>query len=277
MQNKSLSLTKLLGSLAVALFLFCAAPMAVAQDSLATMAESPIAVAADTADLGLAEQVNQDNTGFVGKILKWYDAHINYTTVALLMTVESSFIPFPSEVVIPPAVFVAANPDSEGGMKIWLIVLAGTIGAMLGAYINYFLSRWLGRPIIYAFVESKLGHLFMLSGEKMEKAEKYFNDHGVVSTFVGRLIPVIRQLISIPAGLAKMNFITFSIFTFLGAGLWNVILALIGYYAYKIGQLSIIQEYSHTIGIIFVVLVCAVLAFYIVRTIVRKRKKNTTK
>ncbi len=277
MQNKSLSLTKLLGSLAVALFLFCAAPMAVAQDSLATMAESPIALAADTADLGLAEQVNQDNTGFVGKILKWYDAHINYTTVALLMTVESSFIPFPSEVVIPPAVFVAANPDSEGGMKIWLIVLAGTIGAMLGAYINYFLSRWLGRPIIYAFVESKLGHLFMLSGEKMEKAEKYFNDHGVVSTFVGRLIPVIRQLISIPAGLAKMNLVTFSIFTFLGAGLWNVILALIGYYAYKIGQLSIIQEYSHTIGIIFVVLVCAVLAFYIVRTIVRKRKKNTTK
>ncbi len=277
MQNKSLSLTKLLGSLAVALFLFCAAPMAVAQDSLATMAESPIALAADTADLGLAEQVNQDNTGFVGKILKWYDAHINYTTVALLMTVESSFIPFPSEVVIPPAVFVAANPDSEGGMKIWLIVLACTIGAMLGSYINYFLSRWLGRPIIYAFVESKLGHLFMLSGEKMEKAEKYFNDHGVVSTFVGRLIPVIRQLISIPAGLAKMNLVTFSIFTFLGAGLWNVILALIGYYAYKIGQLSIIQEYSHTIGIIFVVLVCAVLAFYIVRTIVRKRKKNTTK
>ncbi len=277
MQNKTLSLTKLLGSLAVALFLFCAAPMAVAQDSLATMAESPIAVAADTADLGLAEQVNQDNTGFVGKILKWYDAHMNYTTVALLMTVESSFIPFPSEVVIPPAVFVAANPDSEGGMKIWLIVLAGTIGAMLGAYINYFLSRWLGRPIIYAFVESKLGHLFMLSGEKMEKAEKYFNDHGVVSTFVGRLIPVIRQLISIPAGLAKMNLVTFSIFTFLGAGLWNVILALIGYYAYKIGQLSIIQEYSHTIGIIFVVLVCAVLAFYIVRAIVRKRKKNTTK
>ncbi len=275
MHNKSHCFTKLLGLLAVAFLL--ATPSAISQDSLSTVAATPVIATADTANLGLAEQINQDNTGFVGNILKWYDAHMNYTTVALLMTVESSFIPFPSEVVIPPAIFVAANPESESGMKIWLIVLAGTIGAMLGAYINYFLSRWLGRPIIYAFVESKLGHLFMLSGEKMEKAEKYFNDHGVVSTFVGRLIPVIRQLISIPAGLAKMNFITFSIFTFLGAGLWNVILALIGYYAYKIGQLSIIQEYSHTIGIILAVLVCAALAFYIVRAIVRKRKKNITK
>ena len=171
---------------------------------------------------GLAEQVNgtdDTNTGFVERILKWYDANMNYYAVGILMTVESSFIPFPSEVVIPPAVFVAANPESAGSMKIWLIVLIGTLGAMLGAFINYYLSRWLGRPIIYAFVDSKLGHLLMLSGAKMEKAERYFHDHGNVSTLIGRLVPVVRQLISITAGLAKMPVGEFALFTFLGNGL----------------------------------------------------------
>ena len=168
----------------------------------------------------VAEQVmdvDSSSTGFVAKVLTWYDAHMNYTAVGLLMTLESSFVPFPSEVVIPPAVYVACNPDTKGGMKIWLIVLIGTLGAMLGAYINYFLSRWLGRPIVYAFAESKVGHLLRLSKEKVQRAETYFNDHGNISTLVGRLIPVIRQLISIPAGLSKMNIAAFSLFTFLGA------------------------------------------------------------
>lgn len=231
-----------------------------------------------TPSAGLAEQVNgtaDTGAGFVARILKWYDANMNYYAVGILMTIESSFIPFPSEVVIPPAVFVAANPASTGGMKIWLIVLVGTLGAMLGAYINYYLSRWLGRPIIYAFVDSKVGHMLMLSGEKMEKAEKYFNDHGNVSTLIGRLVPVVRQLISIPAGLAKMPLGSFSFFTFLGAFLWNSILAVIGYYAYKIGQLSIIKEYSHTLGVIFLVLVCIAIAFFVVRGIIRKKKGKT--
>ena len=170
----------------------------------------------------------QEKLSATDKVISWYNSHLNYGTVTLLMAVESSFIPFPSEVVIPPAVYVACDPQSASGMKIWIIVLFGTLGAMLGAFINYYLSRWLGRPIIYKFVDSKVGHMLLLSGEKMEKAEAYFNQHGNISTLIGRLIPVIRQLISIPAGLAKMNIGSFLFYTFLGAGIWNTILASLG-------------------------------------------------
>ncbi|MDY5969988.1 MAG: DedA family protein [Bacteroidales bacterium] len=201
---------------------------------------------------------------------------MNYYAVGILMTVESSFIPFPSEVVIPPAVFVAANPNSTGGMKIWLIVLAGTVGAMLGAFINYYLSRWLGRPIIYAFVDSKVGHMLMLSGEKMERAEKYFNEHGIVSTLVGRLIPVVRQLISIPAGLSKMNVGTFALFTFIGAAAWNIVLAVIGYMAYKAGNLAIVKEYSSLIGNILLGLVALFAVWGIAKSIAKKRKSRVS-
>lgn len=145
-------------------------------------------------------------------ITAWYSAHMNYASITALMAIESSFIPFPSEVVIPPAVYVAASPESAlcvtGNylLDVLLIVLFGTMGAMLGAIINYGLAVWLGRLIIYKFADSRLGHLCLLSSEKVQKAEAYFNEHGKVSTFVGRLIPGIRQLISIPAGLAKMHF-----------------------------------------------------------------------
>lgn len=144
----------------------------------------------------------------------------------MLMTIESSFIPFPSEVVVPPAAYRAASsPD----LNVFLIVLFSTIGADLGAVINYVLSRTLGRLIVYKFADSKLGHLLLLDSEKVEKAEKYFAEHGAISTFVGRLIPAIRQLISIPAGLSKMHFGKFIFFTTLGAGVWNSILAAAGY------------------------------------------------
>ena len=225
--------------------------------------------------VGIAEAVHGDNdstSGFVADLLHWYDANMNYTAVGVLMTVESSFIPFPSEVVIPPAVYVACNPESEGGMKVWLIILIGTLGAMLGAFINYFLSRWLGRPIIYAFVESKLGHALMLSGEKMERAEEYFNKHGNISTLVGRLIPVVRQLISIPAGLSKMNVGSFALYTFVGAAIWNCILALLGYLAYQAADPSVIERYSHVLSIIILALVAVVCLFFIVRFIIKKRK-----
>lgn len=225
--------------------------------------------------VGIAEAVHGDNdstSGFVADLLHWYDANMNYTAVGVLMTVESSFIPFPSEVVIPPAVYVACNPESEGGMKIWVIILIGTLGAMLGAFINYFLSRWLGRPIIYAFVESKLGHALMLSGEKMERAEEYFNKHGNISTLVGRLIPVVRQLISIPAGLSKMNVGSFALYTFVGAAIWNCILALLGYLAYQAADPSVIERYSHVLSIIILALVAVVCLFFIVRFIIKKRK-----
>lgn len=226
-------------------------------------------------EVSIAEQVrSEDTAGFVAQALKWYDANMNYTAVGALMTVESSFIPFPSEVIIPPAVYVAANPESKGGMKIWVIVLIGTLGAMLGAYINYFLSRWLGRPIIYAFVDSKVGHLCGLSGEKMERAEKYFNDHGNISTLVGRLIPVIRQLISIPAGLSKMNVASFSLFTFVGAAIWNVILAVLGYAAYQAADPSVITRYSKQISMAIIVIFVVAVAFLVLRAIIRRRKRN---
>ena len=225
----------------------------------------------------IAEQVrgtDSSSTGFVADVLTWYDAHMNYSTVGLLMALESSFVPFPSEVVIPPAVYVACNPDTRSGMTIWVIVLIGTLGALIGAYINYFLSRWLGRPIIYAFAESRVGHLLQLSRAKVERAEAYFNDHGNVSTLVGRLIPVIRQLISIPAGLSKMNFASFSLYTFLGAALWNCVLALLGYLAYQAADISVITKYSHQLSIIILVLLALVVLFFVIRAIVKKRKKK---
>ena len=225
----------------------------------------------------IAEQVrgtDSSSTGFVADVLTWYDAHMNYSTVGLLMALESSFVPFPSEVVIPPAVYVACNPDTRSGMTIWVIVLIGTLGALIGAYINYFLSRWLGRPIIYAFAESKVGHLLNLSKEKIQRAESYFNDHGNVSTLVGRLIPVIRQLISIPAGLSKMNLATFTFFTLLGAGAWNVVLALLGWLAYKAADPSVIEKYSHQFSVAIVVIFVAVVAFLIIRSVLRKRKQK---
>jgi membrane protein DedA with SNARE-associated domain len=189
------------------------------------------------------------------------------------MAVESSFVPFPSEVVIPPAVYVAANPQGKSGMVIWLVVLVGTLGALIGALINYFLSRWLGRPIIYAFVNSKWGHMLRLSGEKMERAEKYFNDHGVVSTLVGRLIPVVRQLISIPAGLSKMNIWAFMLYTTLGALVWNCVLALLGWLAYQTADPTVIEKYSSLLSYIIIALFVAVVAFFVVRYFIKKKKK----
>lgn len=226
------------------------------------------------APISLAESVHGDDGashGFVASALRWYDANMNYATVGILMTVESSFIPFPSEVVIPPAVYVASNPQSRGGMKVWLIVLIGTLGALLGAYINYFLSRWLGRPIIYKLVDSRLGHILLLNREKLQRAENYFNSHGNISTLIGRLIPVVRQLISIPAGLAKMNILSFTLFTFVGAAIWNSILALIGYLAYRAADPSVIEKYSHQLSIAILALVGLACIWFVVK-IIRKRK-----
>lgn len=223
----------------------------------------------------LVRGTDASSTGFVSNALKWYDANMNYWAVGVLMTIESSFIPFPSEVVIPPAVYVASNPKSKGGMTLWLIVVVGTLGAMFGAFINYYLSRWLGRPIIYKFVDSKVGHFLMLSGEKMERAETYFNKHGNISTLIGRLIPVIRQLISIPAGLAKMHVGHFALFTFAGAFIWNCILALLGWLAYRAADPTVIAKYSHQLSIILLVLLSLFCAFIIIKIIIKHHK--TTK
>ncbi len=158
---------------------------------------------------------------------QWFMDNASYWFVFVFMAVESSFVPFPSEVVVPPAAYLAVHDDSS--MNIYMVVVVATAGAIVGALVNYYLSMWLGRPIIYKFAESRVGRVFLLNKEKVEKAEDYFNRHGAVSTFVGRLIPAIRQLISIPAGLARMNIVKFVSFTGLGAGVWNVVLAALGF------------------------------------------------
>lgn len=235
--------------------------------------QTPHATHSDTVSIIVDQSAHYH--GWVADVVHWYGDNVNYMAVGALMTVESSFVPFPSEIVIPPAVMVAADPSTPNDMKIWLIVLVGTLGALLGAFINYFLSRWLGRPIIYAFVDSKAGHALRLSGEKMERAERYFNDHGVVSTLVGRLIPVIRQLISIPAGLSKMNVGLFALFTTLGALLWNCVLALLGFLAVKAGGMDFIYKYSGILSKIIVALFVAAVAVLTVRALVRSRRKKT--
>ena len=198
------------------------------------------------------------STSWITAVTDWYSAHMNYGSIVALMTIESSFIPFP--------VCVTDNYI----VNVSLIVLFGTIGALLGAIINYLLSLWLGRAIIYAFADSKLGHLCLLSREKVEKAEAYFNDHGKVSTFVGRFIPGIRQLISIPAGLSKMHFGWFLFYTFLGAALWNTVLAILGYVAH--GQADLINEYSHEISVAILVLLGAVVLYYLIRWMIKRVK-----
>lgn len=259
-----------------------ALPLQAQLDEVDTQAITPSDTQAITQSCNQAislstQELKHSSNHAISRALRWYDAHMNYSAVAVLMTVESSFVPFPSEVVIPPAVYVASDPQSRSGMKIWVIVLVGTLGALLGAYINYFLSRWLGRPIIYKIVDSRVGHLLLLNREKLERAENYFNDHGNISTLIGRLIPVVRQLISIPAGLAKMNILHFTLFTFIGAGVWNSILALIGYLAYKAADPSVIEKYSHQFSIaILALLVVAVIWFTIKIIRKRKNKKNTT-
>lgn len=171
--------------------------------------------------------------------------HASYGFVFLFMAIESSFIPFPSEVVVPPAAYLAA---SKGDMNIFMVVVMATLGAMTGAIFNYLLSIWIGRPIVYRFAESRFGHACLITPEKVKKAEEYFDRHGGISTFIGRLIPTIRQLISIPAGLARMNFWKFCFFTFIGALIWNIVLAGLGYWLAKTVPydklFSTIEEYN---------------------------------
>ena len=161
------------------------------------------------------------------EFFQWFVENANYLFVFVFMTIESSFIPFPSEVVVPPAAYLACTGTD---MNFGLVIAFATLGALTGAFINYYLALWIGRPIVYRFANSRLGHACLIDQAKVEKAEAYFEKKGAISTFVGRLIPAVRQLISIPAGLARMNIGVFALFTTLGAGIWNIILAGLGYW-----------------------------------------------
>ncbi|MBQ5861539.1 MAG: DedA family protein, partial [Alistipes sp.] len=188
--------------------------------------------------------------------------NLNYWTITLLMTIESSFIPFPSEVVVPPAAYKAA---STGEMNVWLVIFFSTLGAEFGALINYFLALWLGKPIVYKFANSRFGHMCLIDQEKVETAENFFLKYGVAATLIGRLVPAVRQLISIPAGLAKMNLAKFMLFTAIGAGAWNSVLAGLGYYLESVVPedqlIATVSEYSHEIGVAIIIAVVAVVAF----------------
>ena len=200
--------------------------------------------------------------------IQWCLDHLNYWTITLLMAIESSFIPFPSEVVVPPA--AAANQE----LNVYLVVLFATIGANIGALINYYIAKIVGRPLVYKFANSRFGHMCLIDEAKVEKAEKYFDDHGAISTFIGRLIPAIRQLISIPAGLAKMKLSTFLLFTTLGAGLWNSILAAIGYYLESVipedQLMGKVTEYSHEIGYVFIAIAILIVGFLVYKGMKKK-------
>ena len=198
--------------------------------------------------------------------------NLNYGTIFFLMMLESTVVPVPSELVVSPAAYHAAG----GNLNLWLVILFATLGADLGATINYVVAYYVGRPVVYRFANSRLGRLCLLNQQKVEKSEKYFYDHGMVATITGRLIPGIRHLISIPAGLAKMHYGWFLLYTTLGAGAWNIILAALGWYLHTIvpeEQLhDKILEYGDYIkwGIIAIIVVVA--AYYGIRYVVKKRK-----
>lgn len=205
----------------------------------------------------------------------WFVNNASYIFVFVFMVIESSFIPFPSEVVVPPAAYLAVQ---RGDMNIFMVVLVATAGALVGALINYVLALLIGRPIVYAFADSRLGHACLIDREKVDKAERYFDRHGAVSTFIGRLIPAVRQLISIPAGLARMNLGVFCIFTSLGALVWNSVLAFLGWWLAQTVTLdelyAAVEKYNAYLTYIGlgILVLCAA---YIIRNAFRK--KNTGK
>jgi membrane protein DedA with SNARE-associated domain len=205
-----------------------------------------------------------ESLGFI----EWCLEHLNYWTITLLMAIESSFIPFPSEVVVPPAAYKAA---ATGELNVWLVILFATLGALIGALINYFLALWLGKPIVYKFANSRIGHMCLLDEQKVIKAEEFFIRYGVAATLVGRLVPAVRQLISIPAGLARMNLAKFALYTAIGAGLWNCVLAAMGYFLEAVVPeeqlIATVTKYSHEIGYMIMAIVALVLAYLIYKAV----------
>mgnify|MGYP002338716151 FL=1 len=184
------------------------------------------------------------------------------------MTLESSFIPFPSEVIVPPAAYSA----QQGQLALWGVILAGILGSLAGAIINYFLAYYLGRVIVYRLADTKIAKMLLINSKKVEKSEKFFLKYGNVSTFIGRLIPVVRQLISLPAGFSRMNFKNFCLFTALGSGIWVVILAVLGYF-FGANQ-ELLKTYYKEISFLFLFLTVAIVVIVAITKKIRKKKKE---
>ena len=195
-------------------------------------------------------------------------SNLNYTTIFLLMLLESTVVPVPSELVVAPAAYHAAG----GSLNVLLVVLFATIGADVGASINYFVALYVGRPVIYRFANSKWGKMCLLNQEKVEKSERYFDDHGIVATLTGRLIPGIRHLISLPAGLARMNYWKFLLYTTIGAGAWHSILAAMGWYLHAIVPEEELEATSERYNHYIVGAILAIVFLAIVWFVVKKKK-----
>ena len=198
--------------------------------------------------------------------------NLNYGTILFLMLLESTVIPVTSEFVVTPAAYHAAG----GNLDVFLVILFATIGADIGASINYVVAYFVGRPVIYSFANSRWGKMCLLNQEKVEKSEKYFDDHGIVATLTGRLIPGIRHLISIPAGLAKMNYWKFLLYTTIGAGVWHGILAALGWYLHSIvpeEQLNDkISEYAEYIKIAIIAIVLLAIVYLGLKYYLKRKK-----
>ncbi|MCG2809009.1 MAG: DedA family protein [Candidatus Portnoybacteria bacterium] len=186
-------------------------------------------------------------------------ASLGYWGIAFFMAVESSFIPFPSEIIIPPAAYLA----QQGEMNIFLVILAGTVGSLLGALINYFLALTLGRKVIYGLARSRFAKFFLINEEKLEKAEKYFLKYGNSSTLICRFVPGVRQLVSIPAGFSKMNFKSFVFYTSLGSAIWVMILAALGWF-FGANQ-ELLTRYYKEISLFFILVFFVFIVFIIFR------------
>jgi len=189
-----------------------------------------------------------------------YIGDMGYIGIFLLMFLESTFFPFPSEIIMIPAGYLAY----KGEMNLYIVVITGILGSVGGALFNYYLAMHFGRKFLL-----KYGKYFFIKEETLEKLEAFFAKHGELSTFNGRLIPGIRQLISLPAGLAKMNIVKFSLYSALGAGIWVVVLVALGYLLGS--NEALISEYLHTATTIALISVVFITIFYIVRN---KRKKE---
>lgn len=193
--------------------------------------------------------------------------HVTYWTIALMMAIESTFLPLPSEIVIPPAAYKAANGD----LNIFLVVLSGTFGAVIGALFNYYFAKLLGNKLLMEFAKTRLARMMMVTPGNIEKSELYFRKHGKVSTLIGRLVPGIRHLISLPAGLAGMKLRDFILYTAIGSMSWNIILALMGYFFYT--QKELLSKYFNHISIGLLVLGCSYATFLIYKGVRRKKAK----
>lgn len=189
-----------------------------------------------------------------------YIGDMGYWGIFLLMFLESTFFPFPSEIIMIPAGYLAF----KGEMNLYAVVLVGILGSVAGALFNYYLAMHFGRKFIL-----KYGKYFFIKEETLDKLEAFFTKHGELSTFNGRLIPGIRQLISLPAGLARMNIGRFSLYSALGAGIWVVVLVALGYLLGSNEEL--ISEYLKTATVIALISVVFITIFYVVR---HKRRKE---